>query len=141
MKSPLGQYGQYGGLYRSTDGGDTWRPTSRGLTELGIQQITFSPTFDRDQTIFLTTLERGLFRSTNGGDSWQPLTRGYAADVYDRKVSHLAVSPKFADDGLVIIAYQTLLRSGDGGESWPPTPACRRGWSPFHPTLPPMAWF
>ncbi len=117
----LGQYGQRGGLYRSGDGGDTWQPATRGLTDLGIQQIAFSPTFSRDQTIFLTTAEQGLFRSTDSGDSWRPLAHTYTSDFFDRKISHLAVSPAFADDGLAIIAYQTLLRSGDGGQSWTDT--------------------
>jgi photosystem II stability/assembly factor-like uncharacterized protein/DNA-binding beta-propeller fold protein YncE len=107
-----------GGLYRSTDGGDTWQPTTRGLTDLEISQIVFSPTFAQDQTIFLTTSYGGLFRSTDGGDTWEGLAGRYAADAGDVQLSHLAVSPDFAADKLLIIAYHTLLRSSDGGETW-----------------------
>ncbi|MBI1881488.1 MAG: hypothetical protein HYR94_25185, partial [Chloroflexi bacterium] len=110
-----------GGLYRSTDGGDTWQPVTRSLTDLEISQIVFSPTFAQDQTIFLTTPYRGLFRSTDGGDTWQGLASRYATDPADAQLSHLAVSPNFTADKLLIIAYHTLLRSSDGGETWTDT--------------------
>ncbi len=128
----LWHFGRNGGLFRSTDGGDTWRPTTRGLTDLEIQQIVYSPTFSRDQTIFLTTLDQGLFRSTDGGESWAPLADRYTADTFDRDLSHLAVSPAYADDGLVIIGHQHLLRSTDGGETWLDTglPPGRVAFSP-----------
>jgi photosystem II stability/assembly factor-like uncharacterized protein/DNA-binding beta-propeller fold protein YncE/predicted small lipoprotein YifL len=114
----LGAMGRAGGLYRSTDGGDTWHPTTRDLTDIGISEILFSPTFDRDQTIFLTTQDQGLFRSTDGADTWVPLADRYATDLFDREVSHLAISPTFADEGLIIISYRNLLLSTDGGDTW-----------------------
>lgn len=114
-------FGFGGGLHRSTDGGDTWGPTTRGLTDLEISEIRFSPTYARDRTIFLTTLDRGLFRSGDGGDTWVSLADGYATDPYDLEIDHMALSPTFADDGLVIISKRHLLRSADGGESWTDT--------------------
>jgi photosystem II stability/assembly factor-like uncharacterized protein len=114
--------GRNGGLYRSTDGGDTWQPITRGLTDLDIMQIAFSPTFAQDKTIFLTTSYHGLFRSIDGGDTWQGLAGGYA-DYPDggAYLSHLAVSPTFAQDKLIIISGETLLRSTDGGDTWTDT--------------------
>ncbi len=114
----LWDFGFAGGLYRSTDGGNTWLPTTRGLTDLQISMIRFSPTFARDRTIFLTTLDHGLFRSSDRGDTWKSLAGGYAVDEYDSEVTHLAVSPTFADDNLIVISKRHLLRSTDGGESW-----------------------
>ncbi len=107
--------GRNGGLYHSTDGGDTWQPTTRGLTDLDISQVVFSPMFAQDQTVFLSTTYRGLFRSSDGGDTWQSLAGG------DSQLSHLAVSPTFAQDKLVIISARTLLRSTDGGDTWTDT--------------------
>ncbi|MEW5958523.1 MAG: YCF48-related protein, partial [Chloroflexota bacterium] len=114
----LWNFGRGGGLYRSTDGGDAWRPTTRGLTDLEIQQIAYSPTFAQDQTIFVTTLHRGLHRSTDGGETWTSLAATYAGDSFDHMVSHLAVSPTFAGDGLLFIGHNKLLRSTDGGDAW-----------------------
>jgi photosystem II stability/assembly factor-like uncharacterized protein len=109
------------GLFRSTDGGDTWRPSTRGLTDLQVTHVVNSPTFSRDETIFLTAADAGLFRSTDGGESWLGLADRYAEDVYDRDLGQLAVSPAYADDRLVIIAKDRLLRSDDGGDSWTDT--------------------
>lgn len=114
--------GRNGGLYHSTDGGDTWQPTTRGLTDLDISQVVFSPMFAQDQTVFLSTTYRGLFRSNDGGDTWQSLAGSYAGyPGGDSQLSHLAVSPTFAQDKLVIIAARTLLRSTDGGDTWTDT--------------------
>jgi photosystem II stability/assembly factor-like uncharacterized protein len=110
-----------GGLYRSTDGGDTWHPTTRGLTDLAVTAITFSPTFTQDQTVFATTQTQGLFRSTDGGDSWIGLAANYAELPSEARVSHLALSPTFAEDNLLIISSGTLRRSADGGNTWTDT--------------------
>ncbi|RME76309.1 MAG: hypothetical protein D6784_06165, partial [Chloroflexi bacterium] len=117
----LNEYGRAGGLFRSTDRGDTWQASTRGLTDLEIEQIVVSPTFARDRTIFLTTTAHGLFRSTDGGQSWQALSRTYATSPWeeDRRVNFAALSPTFADDGLVLMSYRGLLhRSTDRGRHW-----------------------
>jgi hypothetical protein len=57
------------GLYRSTDGGDTWQPVWKGLTELFIQEIDISPDFAEDGTV-TATCARAWFRSTDRGQSW-----------------------------------------------------------------------
>lgn len=110
--------GRNGGLFRSGDGGATWQPSTRGLTDLEIGQVAFSPTFGQDRTIFLTTPYRGLFRSSDGGESWVSLADTYATDPSSAQLKSLAVSPTFADDKLVLIAANSLLRSTDGGNSW-----------------------
>jgi photosystem II stability/assembly factor-like uncharacterized protein/DNA-binding beta-propeller fold protein YncE len=107
-----------GGLYRSIDGGETWYPATRGLTDLMVTDILFSPTFARDHSIFVTTADQGLFRSPDGGDTWVSLAHTYAQDPYHMEVRHLAVSPNFAEDRLMIIGHQNLLRSDDGGQTW-----------------------
>jgi photosystem II stability/assembly factor-like uncharacterized protein len=113
--------GRGGGLYRSNNSGDTWSPTTRGLTDLEICQIAFSPTFAHDHTIFAASYSRGLFRSVNGGDSWTWLADRYASDEFRMDVAHIAVSPVFAEDGVVFVSRTTLLRSSDGGDSWTDT--------------------
>jgi photosystem II stability/assembly factor-like uncharacterized protein len=86
-----------------------------------VEQVAFSPTYSRDRTIFLTTYYGGLFRSRDGGDTWTSLASAYAADAYDRNVEHLALSPRFAEDGLLIISRDRLLRSTDRGAHWQDT--------------------
>ena len=117
----LGWLDSGGGLYRSGDGGDTWQPTTRGLTDLAVTAIAFSPTFTQDQTIFVTTRIHGLFRSTDSGETWRGLAVNSAHDPAGMPIAHLALSPTFADDKLLLMSSSTLHRSTDGGAAWTDT--------------------
>ncbi|MBL7976096.1 MAG: T9SS type A sorting domain-containing protein, partial [Candidatus Kapabacteria bacterium] len=52
------------GIYRSTDGGNTWLPANNGITYKGIGSFAVN-----DNTI-LAGSATGIFRSTNNGESW-----------------------------------------------------------------------
>jgi photosystem II stability/assembly factor-like uncharacterized protein len=113
-----------GGLYRSTDSGNTWLPVTHGLTSTRIKEITFSPTFTRDQTVFLIVTklndEEELFHSNNGGRSWISLNIKFANFIgYGTRFGLPVLSPTFVEDGLVFITVgEVLLRSADGGNTW-----------------------
>jgi len=104
------------GLFRSTDGGDTWeRLTDRYELPEGYPRpvvgVFISPTFDRDQAVFV--IHEGLQRSTDGGETW-------ARSAID--LSDLALSPVFASDGTALGWSDDggVLRTTDGGETWQP---------------------
>lgn len=107
-----------GGLFRSTDGGQTWLPATRGLTELYVDRMAFSPTYRRDKTVFVSAATSGLFRSTDGGNTWTSLARTYADSPGDAAIKSVGLSPNFAADGLILIAHNTLKRSTDSGDTW-----------------------
>jgi photosystem II stability/assembly factor-like uncharacterized protein len=66
-------------LWRSIDGGQTWRQVGAGLSEIENLQpgpFLFSPDFPNDNTVYFffegNSNQSGvLFRSTDGGQSWQ----------------------------------------------------------------------
>jgi photosystem II stability/assembly factor-like uncharacterized protein len=102
------------GLFRSTDGGETWiglaeryLPPSEGATTAG--SVSVSPTYDRDQTVLV--VHAGLWRSQDGGDTW---ARSFS------DVGSLAFSPDFAGDGTVFAwaASGGVLKATDWGDSW-----------------------
>ena len=64
-----------GGIFRSTDGGETWTPTSEGLRiyENNMLLPTIHALAQKGNTLYAGT-SGDLFYSTNGGDSWQRLT-------------------------------------------------------------------
>lgn len=110
-------------IYRSVDSGATWQLANGGIEEGYIaRRFAVSPNFAQDRTIFVAGYG-ALYRSVDRGSSWQPM--------YDAHGPHygLAVSPAFAQDGLVLAAYREIEGSGlfpesgifrttNGGDTW-----------------------
>jgi photosystem II stability/assembly factor-like uncharacterized protein len=60
-----------GGVFKSENGGATWRAAHEGLAGVIPQELAVSP-IDPD-TVYVSTGQRGLLRSDNGGHSWNAL--------------------------------------------------------------------
>jgi photosystem II stability/assembly factor-like uncharacterized protein len=92
-----------------------WEPTSAGLMARLLVQMTTSPSFAKDQTLFSASLDDGVARSVDGGKTWQSINQGLASS----QVPAIAVSPDYARDRTVFAASSDgLYRSMDAGESW-----------------------
>ena len=65
------------GLFRSNDAGDSWVRIYEGLS-LGSQyfDISISPFFKDDKTVYVGTDGEGVFRSLDSGLSWEPTNLG-----------------------------------------------------------------
>lgn len=103
------------GILRSTDGGRSWWLSNAGLQEFAVLALAVAPTWDEHETVFALT-EGGLYQSPNGGRFWRRV-----ADCGDAMpLNALAVSPRFASDGLVFAAGDLpgVVRSTDGGRNW-----------------------
>jgi photosystem II stability/assembly factor-like uncharacterized protein len=56
-----------GGVFKSTNGGDTWGDVNTGLTSFLVQSLAINP--NTPSTLYTGTLGGGIFKSTNGGDT------------------------------------------------------------------------
>lgn len=84
-----------GGIYKSSDGGQTWQQMSAGMpAEALILSIVADPT--NGQVVYAGDNASGVYFSTNGGRTWQTLNGG----LLHRKVTTLALSV----DGTVLYA-------------------------------------
>lgn len=72
------------GLFRSTDNGQTWHPAMRGLADMHIVDLAFSPHFAQDRTALLLAGDSGLFRTQDGGETW---TRVHSLTGYRVRVA------------------------------------------------------
>jgi photosystem II stability/assembly factor-like uncharacterized protein/DNA-binding beta-propeller fold protein YncE len=72
--SALLKGGQAGGLYKSTDGGQTWAAAMIGLRDLWVDRLFISPDFGQTGLMFADTAYAGLHQSGDGGQSWTPVT-------------------------------------------------------------------
>ncbi|HYH46653.1 MAG TPA: hypothetical protein VEG34_13290 [Thermoanaerobaculia bacterium] len=103
-----------GGLFKTTDGGRTWRPLDLGLTFCTILEVAVDP-FE-PSTLFAATLE-GLLRSDDAGATWQR-SPGFPSDPLDDTVTAVAFEPAMPGTLYAIHRQLGLHKSVDGGATW-----------------------
>ncbi len=102
------------GVYKSTDGGNTWAPTALDWTltqENVIYNMAMSPS---DPQTLLVASNRGIYRTQNGGNSWENMRTGEYTDV------------KFqpGNDSTIYAAHHNywgtsqVVKSSNGGDTW-----------------------
>lgn len=88
------------GLYRSGDGGKTWRSAYGALdlkAPLPTMATAISPDFASDRTVF-AGVPGGILRSFDGGENWDVVQLPSPPPV----VSALVISPDYIRDGIVL---------------------------------------
>lgn len=111
------------GLFKSTDGGETWRVIDDATLghEPNIQALGIAPGNTGDSLILVGVKGRGLFHSTDGGSHFAPFAGTLIDD--NQSIELLAFSPAFARDNTVYAASdQALFRSTDRGATWKELP-------------------
>lgn len=112
-----GFVGQGHGVYKSTDGGDTWAPINRGMIDYRITAIAVDPT--NPQTIYAGSDAGELFKSVDAGQTWDDLT----AQLPLRQESHSSIEEIYLDPAKPGTLYLLCDRAGilvssDGGQKW-----------------------
>lgn len=112
--------GTNGGLFKSTDGGGTWRPLSVGLPA-GIIQIDIAIAPSNPQRLYsaaATARGSGIYRSDDAGETWIQATTDPrpAARIGGGDLPVPTVDPKNPD--IVYSASVVTWKSSDGGKTW-----------------------
>lgn len=121
------------GVYKSTDGGQTWEKTFYINATTGCADLTMDPTnpdilyasfweFRRTAYSFNSGGENSaLYKSTDGGKSWNKIHKGFPEGTLGRIA--IAVAPSqpnilYSAIESEVEADKGLYRSEDGGQSW-----------------------
>jgi photosystem II stability/assembly factor-like uncharacterized protein len=119
--------GPGGGLFKSTDGGKTWRSLTNGLPKVIIQvNLAIAPS--QPSRLYASVAgtrgenvsgnEVGIYRSDDAGENWQRITNDPrpAGRIGGGDLSMPRVNPK--DPDIVYFTSTVTMKSADGGKTW-----------------------
>ena len=131
-QGPLWNKGGERGVYKTTDGGKSWKQVLgdsawTGATDLIIDprnpQVLYAATWDRHRTVAALMSGgpgSGIHKSTDGGETWEELTQGLPSSNMGK--IGLAISPQQPDVLYAAIELDRttggVYRSADQGASW-----------------------
>ncbi len=116
--------GEGSGLYRSTDGGNTWQHLrGHGLPEgiLGRIGVTISGADSDRVYAIVEAKEGGIFRSDDGGDNWEKINDDLRFRQRAWYFSKIYADPRAIDT--LYVLNTGLFRSVDGGKDFKLLPA------------------
>lgn len=102
-----------GGVFKTSNGGTTWVPTSNGLLDTMVMSLAGDP--NNPDVLYAGTEGAGVFKSENGGASWQASSAGMNPN---EPIGAIVVDPARSD---VIYAGSWLsgvYLSENGGGTW-----------------------
>lgn len=105
-------------LWKSTDGGTTWKKLEKDIPEgpLGRISIAIAPTNGNHVYALIHSKKGILYESKDLGDHWEKLTDNRTIDVRPWYFSVIAVSP--ADENKLYFGSFNLVTSIDGGKTF-----------------------
>ncbi|HOO08347.1 MAG TPA: glycosyl hydrolase, partial [Cyclobacteriaceae bacterium] len=106
-------------LWKSTDGGDTWKKIVEGLPkDLGKMGIAVSrANSNRVYAIVETEKSKsGLYRSDDGGNKWALLSNNQ--DISSRSWYYMEVFPDPVNEDIVYVLNAPMMQSIDGGKNF-----------------------
>lgn len=134
--------GVTGGMWRSTDGGESWVKTTAASdihsvncivqdTRPGHENVWYYGTGEEfygvvSGTSFTSLFSGdGMFKSTDGGASWFPLEstqsgtpQSHQDDTYDHVWQIVVDHAQTEEDVVLAAVYNGIIRSTDGGQTW-----------------------
>ena len=131
-EGPLWSSGGERGVYKSVDGGNTWRAVLTKGPYTGVTDLEFDPSnpdviyaatyqrFRRTWALMAGGPEGGLYKSVDGGDTWKQLTQGLPKG----DIGKIGLAVTQANPNVVYATIEAgekekgFYRSMDKGESW-----------------------
>ncbi len=108
------------GLYKTTDGGDTWTDLTGnpGMPELPIGKIGVSLSPPRPNRVYamIEAPAGGVYRSDDGGATWRHVFDDRTQRLFPASYNHIHADTQ--DPDVVYVLHQGFWKSTDGGETF-----------------------
>jgi photosystem II stability/assembly factor-like uncharacterized protein len=109
------------GMFKSTDGGNTWRPLTKGLPAAGdgLGRIGIAVSRSEPNRLYATVEAKknaGVYRSDDSGESWKPVNTDHRIGGRGPGAMGIAVAPDNPD--VIYVANTTTWKSTDGGKTF-----------------------
>ncbi len=110
------------GLYKSTDGGSSWRQITQGVPAgedgLGRMGIAIAPSNSKRMylSVEANNGKGGVYRSDDAGESWQPVNTDHRVGGRGPGAMGIAVAPDNPD--VLYVANTAAWKSNDAGKSF-----------------------
>jgi len=113
--------GPNSGLYKSVDGGETWKNIKQGLPnfEQGLGRIGIGLSLSNSSVIYATvdaSENGGVYKSNDAGESWELISSDYRLWGRGSDFAEIKVHPK--NENIVYVGNIASYRSDDGGLTW-----------------------
>jgi photosystem II stability/assembly factor-like uncharacterized protein len=130
---PALEPGQYGGIFKTTDKGDSWIKLNKEREIPSVQDIAVHP-FNRD--IVYTAAydenylvpedsghpewkEGGIYKTENGGDTWESIFKPPKNELMGNgQVSGICINPVAPEIIYAAVKFYGIYRTLDGGSTW-----------------------
>jgi photosystem II stability/assembly factor-like uncharacterized protein len=106
------------GIFKSTDGGKTWKQLTHGLPTQGVGRIgiAVAPTDPSRVYAIIDAKKGGLYRSDDRGATWKRMDDSPRIWGREWYFGHVTVDPK--NENILYLMNTTTYRSSDGGKSF-----------------------
>ena len=118
------------GIFKSTDGGVTWRARSTGLTNPRVTTLVIDPStpatlYAGTEPAQAPTEDGGVFKSVDGGVTWSQRSTGLPSSGV--RISVLKIDPATPSTLYAVTNGDGIFKSTDGGATWSVTGLPRNG--------------
>jgi photosystem II stability/assembly factor-like uncharacterized protein len=133
------------GVFRSTDGGETWQKILYKDENTGAIALAFDPTNSKIIYADLWAARQGpwengawqgpgsgLYKTTDGGNTWRQLTKGLP--TFEQGLGRIGIAVAPSDPNTIYATVDSpqlggIYRSDNGGDTWNRTSSDRRVWA------------
>lgn len=106
------------GIYKTTDGGDSWKQLTTGLPDsiMGKIGVVVSPANPNRVWAIIESEQGGLYRSDDAGNSWKLINEDRTLRARSWYYMHIFAHP--TNENIVYVLNAPFMKSIDGGKSF-----------------------